>query len=209
MIKLYDYILSDDCYKVRLLLAMLRVPFTPVKVNIHPGDENRQPDFLALNPLGTLPVLQDGELVLRGAAAILTYVAQTQDPARRWCPTDPADAARVVMWLDFAERALRPISDARGANLFGSDALMDEAVLAGEGALEILEDHLAAREIDGFRWVVGDHPTIADLALFPACAMAPEAGISLDSKPAIWRWIDRVKRLPEFLVMPGVLPVLN
>jgi glutathione S-transferase len=56
MIKLYDYVLSSDCYKVRLLLSMLKVEFTTVKVNFHPGGEHRQPDFLALNPLGSLPV---------------------------------------------------------------------------------------------------------------------------------------------------------
>jgi glutathione S-transferase len=80
---------------------------------------------------------------------------------------------------------------------------------AGEAALMVLEDHLAAGEIAGRGWVVGDQPSIADLALFPMAAMAPEAGISLASKPAIWRWIDRVKRLPNFVVMPGVLPLLS
>jgi glutathione S-transferase len=56
--------------------------------------------------------------------------------------------------------------------------------------------------------VAAGHATIADLALFPAVAMAPEGGVSLDTLPAVWRWLGRVKRLPGFIVMPGVLPLL-
>jgi glutathione S-transferase len=209
MIRLYDYILSSDCYKARLLLSMLRVEFTAVKVNFHPGAEHRQPDFLALNPLGSLPVLTDGDLVLRGALAILSYLAQTRDPARRWYPADAAEAACVLMWLDFAERELRPVSEARTLNLIGLDDDLSPLVAAGEAALQILEDHLAEGEIAGRQWVATDHATIADLALFPASAMAPEGGIGLETKPAIWRWLDRVKRLPNFIVMPGVLPLLG
>jgi len=209
MIRLYDYVLSSDCYKVRLLLSMLRVEFETVKVNFHPGAEHRQPDFLALNPLGSLPVLTDGDLVLRGALPIVSYLAQTHDPARRWYPVEAAAAARVLMWLDFAERELAPVSEARFLNLIGRDDDLSPLVAAGEAALEILEDHLAEGEIAGRQWVATDHATIADLVLFPASAMAPEAGIGLETKPAIWRWLDRVKRLPNFIVVPGVLPLLG
>ncbi len=209
MIKFYDYVLSSDCYKVRLLLSMLQVEFAPVKVNFHPGAEHRQPDFLALNPLGSLPVLTDGDLVLRRAPPILTYLAQSHDPARRWYPADAAEAARVLMWLDFAERELRPVAEARILNLIGRDDDPASRITAGEAALEILEDHLAEGELAGRQWVATDHATIADLALFPDSAMAPECGIGLETKPAIWRWLDRVKRLPNFIVMPGVLPLLG
>jgi glutathione S-transferase len=209
MISLYDYIICSDCYKVRLLLSMLRVEFTTVKVNFHPGGEHRQPDFLALNPLGSLPVLTDGDLVLRGALPILGYLAQTYDPARRWYPADAREAASVLMWLDFAERELRPVSNAHMLNFIDRDEDTSALAAAGEAALMILEDHLAKGEIEGRRWVATDHPTIADLALFPPAALAPEAEITLDTKPAIWRWLDRVKRLPNFIVMPGVLPLLS
>jgi glutathione S-transferase len=209
MISLYDSIICSDCYKVRLLLSMLRVEFTTVKVNFHPGGEHRQPDFLALNPVGSLPVLTDGDLVLRGALPILVYLAQTHDPAQRWYPADPREAASVLMWLDFAERELRPVSNAHMLNFIDRDQDTSALAAAGEAALMILEDHLAKGEIEGRRWVATDHPTIADLALFPPSALAPEAEITLDTKPAIWRWLDRVKRLPNFIVMPGVLPLLG
>lgn len=209
MIKFYDYIICSDCYKVRLLLSMLRVEFTTVKVNFHPGGEHRQPDFLALNPLGSLPVLTDDGLVLRGALPILCYLAQTFDPDRRWYPADARHAASVLMWLDFAERALRPVSDAHMLSFIDRDVDRSALIAAGEAALMILDDHLAQGEIEGRRWIATDHPTIADLALFPPAALAPEAEIALDTKPAIWRWLDRVKRLPDFIVMPGVLPLLG
>jgi glutathione S-transferase len=209
MIKLYDYVVSSDGYKVRLLLSMLRVEFTTVKVNFHPAAEHRQPDFLALNPLGSLPVLTDGDLVLRGALPILGYLAQTHDPERRWFPTDARKAASVLMWLDFAERVLRPVSDAHMLNFANHDEDTSALAEAGEAALMILEDHLAKGEIEGRPWAATDDPTIADLALFPPAALAPEADIALDTKPALWRWLDRVKRLPNFIVMPGVLPLLG
>ncbi len=209
MIKLYDYVISSDCYKVRLLLSMLKVEFTTVMVNYHPGAEHRQPDFLALNPLGSLPVMTDGDLVLRGALPILCYLAQTHDPERRWYPADAAVAASVLMWLDFAEHELRPVSDAHMVNFVDRDRDTSALTEAGEAALVILDDHLAKGEIEGRRWVAADHATIADLALFPPAALAPEADIALDDKPALWRWLDRVKRLPDFVVMPGVLPLLG
>lgn len=209
MIKFYDYIINSDCYKVRLLLSMLQIDFTTVKVNFHPGGEHRQPDFLALNPLGSLPVLTDGELVLRGAMPILAYLAQAYDPARQWYPADIRAAASVLMWLDFTERDLRPVSSAHMLSFVDRDQDTSALVLAGEAALTILEDHLAEQEIRGRHWVADDHPTVADLALFAPVALAPEAEIALDTKPAIWRWVDRVKRLPNFIVMPGVLPVLG
>jgi glutathione S-transferase len=209
MIRLYDYVLSSDSYKVRLLLSMLRCEFSTQRVNFHPGQEHLRPEFLALNPLGSLPVLTDNDLVLRGALPILVYLAQTQDSERRWFPAEPAKAASVLMWLDFAERELRTIYNARMLNLLSRDEDTSALTSAGELALQILEDHLAKCEITGRQWVAGDHATIADLALFPDSAMASEADIRLDTKPAVWRWIGRVKRLPDFIAMPGILPLLE
>lgn len=209
MIQLYDYVLSAECYKIRLLLSILQVDFATVKVNFHPGREHRRPDFLALNPLGTLPVLTDGDVVLRGAMPTLLYLAQTQDAERRWYPVAPRDAAPILVWLDFAEYELRPVLEARLSNLVSRDSDVRSLSAAGEAALEVLEDHLARGEILGRHWVAHDRPTIADLAIFPAAALASEADIRHDTKPAVWRWVNRVKRLPNFMPMPGILPVLE
>ena len=205
MITLCDYILSAECYQVRLLLSMLALKYDAVKVNIHPGQEHREAAFLALNPLGCIPVLSDGDNVFRQPGAILTYLALTHDPARRWYPADAAVASRVQHWVGFDVSAL---SAARMANLTGREGDPAAFRQAGEAALAVLEDHLAACAVAGQDWIAADHATIADLALFPTVAMAPEGGFSLDTAPYIWRWVERVKRLPGFIVMPGVLPIL-
>ena len=75
---LHDYELDADCYKVRLLLAMLDLPHEKVAVDVHPGHEQRSPAYLALNPRGRLPILVDGPLMLAEAEAILIHLARTQ-----------------------------------------------------------------------------------------------------------------------------------
>lgn len=207
---LYDYILSDDCYKIRLLFSMLSVSYETRKVDVHPGRENLTPAFLALNPLGRLPVLADGDLVLRGPTAILTYIAAQYDLVRRFLPEGAAATAQVAMWLSFADTELTAISDIRAHELFRLVPEMDLAVLRRRAnrAMEALEDHLAEGEIVGRRWAVGDQPSIADLSMFPPVALSAEAGLPLEPYPAVWRWLYRVKNLPGFIVMPGVLPLL-
>ena len=208
MITLHDYILSSDGYKVRLLLRMLERPFQTVKVDVHPGREQQGSAFLAINPLGTLPVLEEDGLRVWDAQAILSYLALRHDPERRWLPADPALAAQVAMWLAFAGRELGAPSRLRMAAIT-AEQLPGRAVLEQTSlrAFDILDDHLAERAMEGTQWLVGDAPTIADIAAFPPVALAADAGLPLEGRPALWRWMGAVKRLPRFSVMPGVLPV--
>jgi glutathione S-transferase len=207
MITLYDYILCDDCYKVRLLLAILRLDYVPTKVNVHPGRECAATEFLSINPLGRIPVLKDGDLVLRDPQAILTYLALRYDAARRWLPRDAAVAGCIAMWLAFACADLNCLSMLRMNRI--TSAKGDPPPDRPHAALAILEDHLAEGEILGRKWIVGDHATIADIAIFPPVALAADGGILLESYPAIWRWIDRVKHLDGFVIMPGITPNLS
>ena len=207
---LYDYILSDECYKIRLLLAMQQVLYKTEKVNVHPGSDNELPAFLALNPLGQIPVLTQDDLVLRDPQAILTYLAIKHDAGRTWLPQDAESAGRVAMWLAFAGNNLKSVSRLRDHALFGAEPDLDLEKCSSDArrALQIIDDHLAEGEITGRRWIVGNNPTIADVAMFPALALAGEANMPFEPYPAVWRWIDRFKRLPRFVVMPGVLPLL-
>jgi glutathione S-transferase len=206
--KLYDYILDADCYKVRLLLGMLGVSYERVKLNVHPGRDHQAPWFLALNPCGEIPVLEDEVVVVATPEAILVYLAAAHDASGVWLPRAPATMAAVIQWLGFAAGKLAALSRARMRDLTGTMLPDDADRGLGRAALQILEDHLVEREIIGCAWIAAPHPTIADIAAFPPAALAPEAGVSLDDYPAIWRWIDRMKRLPGFIVMPGVFPVL-
>ncbi|MGQ9369908.1 glutathione S-transferase family protein [Azospirillum sp. ST 5-10] len=208
---LHDYVLSDDCYKVRLFLNMLGVPYTLARVDVHPGRENEGAEFrAAVNPTGRLPVLTDGDARFEEIPAILTYLALRHDPGRTWLPEDAAAAARVARWLAFAHHDLAPLSALRLALISDDTVPTDHGrarALAGE-ALAVLDDHLAEREIAGEGWLAAGQPTIADIAAFGTAALAPDAGFALEHYPAVWRWIERMRHLPAFIVIPGIFPVI-
>ena len=88
MIKLYDFELSGSCYKVRLLLNILKVSCERIPVDFV-RKEHKTERFLKLNPLGEIPVLEDGDVLLRDAQAILVYIARTYDRSNTWFPDAP------------------------------------------------------------------------------------------------------------------------
>ena len=208
MITLFDYQLSGNCYKPRLLMGMLGLQWQTRAVDFHPGREHRSAWFLALNPLGELPVLQDDGLVLRDAQAILVYLASRYDPGGTWYPrADPAALARIAMWLAFANRITATAGAARMHESF-QYPLDAAAARAGAHALfRVLDEHLWFGEQRGENWLCGEGPTIADIACFPYVMLSEEGGVSRLPYPAIGRWTDRFRRLPGFAVMPGIFPV--
>jgi glutathione S-transferase len=208
MIKLYDYILSADCYKIRLMLALLGREFEPVKIDVHPGRQHQTPEFLGLNPRGRIPVLEEDGLVVSDPIAILTYLALRHDGQRKWLPDDAAVHGQIMMWLAFSSAELDRIAQIRTNAITSAGGDPPGAMTDAYTSLTVLEDHLAEGELSGRFWLVGDHPTIADIAVFPPVILAPDGEVSLDDFPAIWRWLDRVKRLSGFIVMPGIMPNL-
>jgi glutathione S-transferase len=203
-ITLYNYELDENSYRARLLLSMLGLEWKTIAVDMVPGQEHKKPQMLALSPLATLPVLQDGDLVLHGTGAILLYIAKAYDPAKRWLPDDPAAFGDVVKWLGFCEAALAPAVEARLQALF--DAPGDEAALRARArkAFRIMDDHMTARHFDGKQWFSGDGATLADLALFPSFALSRDFGVDHDEYPALRRWIRRFRSLAGFHTMPGI-----
>lgn len=208
MIKLYDYELSACCYKVRLLLGFLRIPFERIELDVHPGREHLSAKFRAINPLGTLPVIDDAGFVLRESQAILMYLAQRYDPTKLWCPQESAQQlARTVMWLNFAEGLARTAGTARQHDTVFQAADVDKCRAEAHRLLRVLDEHLWFTEQAGEQWLCSGshHPTIADLACFPDVILSEEGGISRLPYPAIRRWTDRLRRLPDFTAMAGVL----
>lgn len=205
MIRLYDFVLSGSCYKVRLFLSLLGQDYETVPVGFYPAKEHKKPDFLQLNPLGQLPVLRDGDLVLRDAQAILVYLASKYDPGGSWYPDDAAARGRVAMWLSFAGGELMTASAARLHDVlnypFDVASLREQA----RQAFVVLDDHLAEQELRDCPWVAGPEPTVADIACFPYVALSNDGGIARDEYPAIERWLARVMALPGFIDMPGIL----
>lgn len=208
MMTLYDYELSGNCYKVRLLLSMLNISYQKKAIEFYPAAEHKQADFLAINPLGELPVLRDEELTLRDSQAILVYLASQYDQTRNWYPTNSAARlAQVTQWLCFANALTTSASAARLADGFFYDLDAEACRKAAHGQFRILDEHLWFGEREKQEWIVpGTHPTIADIACFAYIILSEEGGISRMDYPAIRRWTDRVKRIQGFIVMPGVFP---
>lgn len=204
MIQLYDYVLSGSCYKVRLLLSMLDAEHETIPVDYYPGGEHKTPEFLAINPLGQIPVLRDGDLTLRDAQAILVYLAAKYDAGRNWYPEDAESQGQIAMWLSFAGGEIMNSSAARLHDMLFYDFDIDKVRKAARAAFRVLDDHLTDREIGGAEWIVGTGPTIADIACFPYVALSGDGGISLDDYHAIRRWVARFKKIPGFTIMPGI-----
>ncbi len=205
MIRLYDYVLSGNCYKIRLFLAILDLEYEAAAVDFYPGRTHREPDFLDINPLGQLPVLEEGDVRLHDAQAILIYLAAKYDGTREWFPEDPTSQGEIAMWLSFAGGEIMNASAARLHDMLGYELDIDKARAAAHDAFRVLDDHLTEREIAGRDWVAAmAQPTIADIACFPYVALAGDGGISLDDYRAIQRWLDRVKAIPGFIPMPGI-----
>lgn len=205
MIKLYNYELSAESYAPRLLMSILGLRYEKVPVDFYPGAEHESEAFLEINPFGTLPVLQDGPLRLSDARAILLYLAATYDPARTWFPADPITMATIAKWLAVAADLTRTASAARLHDAMGHALDIERARTDAHALFRIIDEHLADAEMTGEMWLAGGDPTIADIACFPALALSHEGGIVRDDYPALRRWIERVRRLPGFAGMPGIL----
>jgi glutathione S-transferase len=206
MIHLYDYTLSGNCYKVRLLLHWLGLPHTRIPVDFHPGRAHKSVWFIdEVDPQGQLPVLQDGDFRLRDAQAILVYLASRYDAQRRWYPDDAQTRGRITLWLATADALTRTVSAARLHLGFGYDADLAACQSGGRAVLRLLDDQLAENQSAGQEWLAAAHPTVADIACFPYAALAGEAGIDLVAFPALQRWVWTLRHLQGFQAMPGIL----
>ena len=208
MIKLYDYELSGNCYKLRLLMKILGVQYESIPIDFYPGREHQAEWFLKINPMGQLPALEDDDLILRDAQAILIYLASEYDKSGQWYPVQPARTlGQISQWLAFADDITATASAARLHDGLFYPFDIDACRAGAHRLFRILDEHLWFAEKSGADWIcTTGHPSIADIACFPYVALSEEGGISRQDYPAIRRWIDRVKRIPGFIVMPGIFP---
>jgi glutathione S-transferase len=189
MLKLYDYLPSQNGFKIRLLLQHLRQPYEHVPVAIFQG-ESRTPEFLRKNPVGAIPVLepQPGEYIAE-SNAILCYLAEGTD----YLPSERLARARVMQWLFFEQYYVEPnIGTLRYWTLAGK-LKANEAVAAvkrssGERALDALERHLGKHP-----FLANDRYSVADIAVFGYSHLAADAQFDLASRPSFVRWIESVK----------------
>lgn len=202
--KLYESPISGHAHRARAFLHLLGVPFESTVVDLRAG-EHRELEFLALNPLGQIPVLVDGETVVRDSTAILVYLAMAHDPEGVWLPRQPELAAQVQSWLSVSSRELwAGPSSARLVKLFGAKIDHERAVSTATAVLgSLFEPHLRDRE-----WLVGTRPSIADIACYSYLRVAPEGGVSLEPYPNVRAWLSRLEALPGFVPMPAAADLL-
>jgi glutathione S-transferase len=193
---LYDSAVSGNCYKVRLLLTKLGIPFERRELSVF--DRSDRPDVLGeLNPALRVPtlVLDDGR-TLGESNAILWYFADGTE----YVPTDAYERAQVLQWQFFEQYDHEPnIAVARFwelADLHPSTAEREAKRAGGEKALGAMEGHLAGRD-----YLVGDRYSIADISLYAYTHVAPEGGFSLEPYPAVREWLARVASQPGHIAI--------
>jgi glutathione S-transferase len=206
-ITLHDFELSGNCYKLRLLMSILKLRYDIVPVDFFPGREHKSDAFLRLNPFGQLPVLQDGDLTLSDSGAILAYLARRYDTSGQWFPDDPAVTAEVLRWHAVADDITATASAARLALGFDYPFDLAKTQAGAHRIFRIIDEHLWFGEKSCRDWLASPaHPTTADIACFPYVMLSEEGGISRQDYPALRRWTDRVRRIPGFIVMSGIFP---
>lgn len=195
--QLYNLELSGNCYKVRLFAALTGIELELVPIDLSAG-EQKSAAFTALNPWQEVPVLIDGPTVIRDSQAILVYLAAKLE-TRSWWPEDGRSQALIMEWLSVAASEIRNgPNTARLIRKFGYPLDMETAIRWTDRLLPRIDAHLATHD-----WLALGHPTIADCAVFPYLALAPEGGIDLTPYPALQRWFERVRALPGFMAVPG------
>jgi glutathione S-transferase len=200
MISVYGMSASGNCYKVRLLLEQLGVPYRWHEVDTL-GGETRAPGFLAMNPNGQVPVLEyEPGRCLPESGAILYYLAE----GTPFWPAERLARAETLRWMFFEQYSHEPyVAVARFICLFLPPDHPRRADLPrlherGNQALAVME-----RQLAGHEWFASGRYTIADIALFAYTHAAADGGFDLGRFPAIGRWLGRVRAQPRWLPMPS------
>lgn len=195
MIKLYRYVLSGHSHRAELMLSLLGLDFELVDVDLAKG-AHKEPEFLAKNPFGKVPAIDDDGVLIWDSNAILVYLAKKYGD-RQWLPEDPAKAAAVQAWLSTAagEIAFGPAA-ARLVNVFGAKLDHERAKTIANGLFATMDRQLADRH-----FLTGETPTIADVAGYSYIAHAPEGDVSLEPYANIRAWLERIEALEGFVPM--------
>lgn len=196
MITLYDYLPSQNGYKVRLLLSHLDRPYRSVPILIFEG-EGQGAEHLARNPTGAVPVLEleDGR-VLPESNAILSYLAE----GTPYLPADPWVRAQVHRWMYFEEDYIQNgLASLRFWTMTGKVARRSNELVASKRALSEKTLRLLDRWLIDRDFLVEGQYTIADMSVFAYVSRADEAGLPLLPYPAVAHWVARVRAQPGFL----------
>jgi glutathione S-transferase len=201
-IKVYRHPISGHCHRVELMLSLLGLPFERIEVDLLRG-AHKQPAFLAKNPLGQVPVIEDGPVLLSDSNAILVYLASKYDESGRWLPRGPLAAAQLQRWLSLcAGEMVRGPGSLRLAALLNRPLDRAEPEATSARLFGVMDDALKQQA-----FLVSETPTIADVAVYSYTALANEGGVSLEACPSLRAWLTRMEALPGFLPVQRTLGV--
>jgi len=192
--KLYHHPLSGHAHRAALFLSLAGVEHELVAVDLA-ASAHKQPEFLALNGFGEIPVLDDNGTVIADSLAILVYVARKVGPSH-WLPIDPVAEAQVQRWLSVAAGKIAyGACAARLITVFGAPFDADEVIGRAHATLAVIELTLAEHP-----WIAGTSAaSIADVALYSYVERAPEGNVDLSGYPRILGWLRRIEQLPGFI----------
>jgi glutathione S-transferase len=196
--KIYGDAKSGNCYKIKLLCALLSIEHEWIAVDILRG-ESRSAEFLAMNPNGQIPVcITDDDAILTQSNAILYYLGQGSD----YWPDDHLQQTRVLEWQFFEQYTHEPsIAVARFIKLYQGmpEEREDEyeaKLKSGYRALQVMEDRLRQQD-----YLATDNVSLADISLYAYTHVAHQGGFDLSSFSAITAWISRIQALPAYRSM--------
>lgn len=194
--KLYHFPLSGHAHRALLCLSLLGVKAEVVDVDLAKG-AHKTKEFLELNPFGQVPVLEDDGTIVTDSNAILVYLA-TKLGRKDWLPDDLQSIAKIQKWLSVAagEIAYGPAA-ARLVTVFGADFRTDEVIARAHRILGLIDS-----ELEQHQFMVGDRPTIADIALYSYIVGAPEGNVDLTPHESVRHWLTRMEALPGFVAFP-------
>jgi glutathione S-transferase len=195
---LYNFQPSGNCYKVRLTLHELGIPFKLREMRPQ-LEENKEDWYLKKNPIGQVPTLEleDGAC-LTESTAILFYLAE----GTPLLPPRPMSRIRILEWMCFEQTRINSvISRARFRRILPAwiPARPEEFMgwwKEGTRSLKVVEDHLRTRS-----YLVDEQFTIADICVFAYVHVAEEGGYDLHGLPAIRRWIKRIQNRPRHIAI--------
>jgi glutathione S-transferase len=200
-VRLYDFPFSGNGYKVRLALAQLGMAVDYRVVDILKG-EAKTPEFLAMNPVGQIPVLElsDGTF-LRESNAILCWLADGTPLA----PDDRLSRARLVQWMCFEQSHIdQVIGRAKFLRAFPHFRQTTQAEFEGWWATARMALSVIDGELSDKAFILGQRYTIGDICLYGYVHVAPEAGLDLAPYPRVRAWLDRVRAQPGHIGIDDV-----
>jgi GSH-dependent disulfide-bond oxidoreductase len=188
---------SANVRKVGIMLEELGVPYELRYVDVFAGDQFK-PEFLAMNPLGKIPVLVDPALgrPLFESGAILFYLAERHG---RFFPGDGPDRYEIMQWLMVQMALIGPmfgqLAHFRGMLRSGTEPYAEARYAEQTRRIfQILEERLRVRA-----WIAADAYSIADMAVYPWAVHLEKYRFSAEDFPALFRWRDTIAARPAVI----------